>query len=195
MYESQFISKNNDYTWDCLAFSESLEVGVFSFLALRERAGVVTIHENHRIKANRKSQSKNQSRNTMAEKQNKRARADEVTVDDVLFHARFIFGCDPFKESAPKTEDKRFRALFGCCPEVVLILWNLIDSNEALPCGGRIIHLLWALLFVKVYPTEETLVKLCKGDPSGASDRKTTRKWIRLFMQAICCCIDDVVSD
>lgn len=123
----------------------------------------------------------------------KRAREIELTMDDLMFQARFIFGCDPYKERAPGTEDKKFRALFGASPVVVLRLWNLITTNSELPSGGRLVHLLWALIFVKVYPTEETLVKLC-GDPSGTPDRKTTRKWIRLFLEAICRCIDDVVS-
>lgn len=121
-------------------------------------------------------------------------RSIEVTLDDVIFKARFIFGCDPYKDKAPATEEKKFRALFGCSPVVFLRLWELLNEHELVPEGGKLIHLYWAMIFVKVYPTEETLVKLC-CDPTFKQppDRKTTRKWIRLFLQAISYLSDVVV--
>ena len=115
----------------------------------------------------------------------KRTRNEELTTEDIMYKARFIFGCDPFKAKAPETEDKKFRALFGCSAVVMLALWSLLVEHDVLPPGGKLIHLFWALMFVKVYPTEETLTKLCK-DPTGRTpDRKTVRKWIRLFMTAV----------
>ena len=123
----------------------------------------------------------------------KRAREAEITVFDVMYKARFIFGRDPFKEQAPTIEERRFRALFGCSAIVATELWKLLDVYDFIPEGGKLIHMLWALLFVKVYPTEETLVKLC-GDPMGNPDKKTTRKWIRLLMEAISYLSEHVVS-
>ena len=123
----------------------------------------------------------------------KRMRSAELTEADIMAKARFFFGRDPYKERAPKSEDRKFRALFGCSPAVVLALWELLESSDLVPAGGRLLHLLWALLFVKVYPTEETLVTLC-GHPGGNPERKTLRKWILLFMEAISYLTDQVVS-
>ena len=125
----------------------------------------------------------------MATIPSKRQREEELTVQDIKSKARFFFSRDPYKERAPKTEDKKFRALFGCSHVVILRLWNLLNEYDLVPEGGRLIHLFWALLFVKVYPTEETLTTLC-----GDADRKTLRKWIRRFMQAISFLSSEVVS-
>ena len=123
----------------------------------------------------------------------RRTREQELTVKDMMYKARIIFGCDPYKDRAPTTEDKKFRALFGCSPVVVLALWSLLVEHCLVPEGGKLIHLFWALLFVKVYPTEETLTVLC-SDPTGIHDCKTIRKWIRLFMTAVSYLTDVLVS-
>ena len=122
----------------------------------------------------------------------KRSRLHELSIEDMMHKARIIFGRDPYKERAPETEERKFRALFGCSPTVMLALWNLLVEYCLLPEGGRLIHLFWALMFVKVYPTEDTLAKLC-ADPR-VHDQKTLRKWIRLFMTAVSYLTDIVVS-
>ena len=123
----------------------------------------------------------------------KRSRLHELSTDDIMYKARIIFGCDRYKKKAPKTEERKFRALFGCSPIVVLALWSLLLECSFVPEGGKLIHLFWALLFVKVYPTEDTLTVLCL-DPTGIHDRKTVRKWIRMFMTAVSYLTDIVVS-
>ena len=95
---------------------------------------------------------------------------------------------DPYKERAPKDEERIFRALFGCGPVTVSQLWKLLAENDEVPPGGRMIHLLWTLLFVKVYPLEETMTRFTSSDP------KTSRKWILEFMKAIAGLESDVVS-
>ena len=109
----------------------------------------------------------------------KRMRQTEPTVDDVLYEGRLVMGRNPFKESAPKTEDDNFRALFGCSAGSALHLWNLIVHEDALPSGGTLRHMIWTLFFVKVYPTDRTC-KIMLG-----ADDKTIRKWVYVFMQAI----------
>ena len=92
---------------------------------------------------------------------------------------------DPFKDRAPTEENKAFRALFGCGSHVAYMLWQLLISRQLLPQGGTMMHLLWTLMFLKVYPSEEALKRLC-----GGADNKTTRKWIGQFTSSIA----DVVS-
>lgn len=124
----------------------------------------------------------------------KRLRSADFTEEDIMYKARFIFGRDPYKERAPATEDRKFRALFGCSVAVAKVIWDLLNEEDLVPQGGKLIHLLWALLFVKVYPTEETLTSLC-GDTTGEPERKTVRKWINLFMESISYLTDRVVSN
>jgi len=47
---------------------------------------------------------------------------------------------------------RRFRSLFGCSPIHCSTIWKLIDINH--PVGAKFEHLLFALLFLKVYATE-----------------------------------------
>lgn len=110
---------------------------------------------------------------------NKRARTDEPTVNDVLHYGRLVMENDPFKEKAPVEEDKNFRALFGCGPSIVLLLWNMLQEEGVSPPDGSMEKLLWTLMFCKTYPKWKTMRKLTNTDP------KTLRKWIDLFVSSI----------
>lgn len=109
----------------------------------------------------------------------KRARVADVTVEDVMYFGRFLMENDPFKHRAPREEDKAFRALFGSSPSNVLELWHLLLSNDVLPEGGTLTHLLWMLMFAKQYGKWSTMKRLTNTDP------KTLRKWIGLFFDAV----------
>ena len=68
-----------------------------------------------------------------------------------------------------KSFDRDFRSLFGCSPVVCGVLWvkckfkNWVEPK----------HLLWALMFLKVYATEKTLATL-----AGIGDRQKYRETI-----------------
>lgn len=109
----------------------------------------------------------------------KRQRAMDPTVQDVMYFGRFMMENDPFKHRAPQEEDRAFRALFGCGPEIVLVLWNKLVSNDLIPRNGQMKHLLWTLMYCKTYAKWKTMRKLTETDP------KTLRKWIDLFYQSI----------
>jgi hypothetical protein len=47
---------------------------------------------------------------------------------------------------------RRFLGLFGCPPEICSILWDKLKDFH--PSGGAPRHLLYALLFLKVYGRE-----------------------------------------
>lgn len=110
----------------------------------------------------------------------KRLREEPASSADFMFKARIIMDNDPFKELAPKGTDKRFRALFGCPSVVAFKLWKELLSNKLLPEGGTMTHLLWTLMFLKVYPSDEAM-----GLLTGGADAKTLRKWIDRFLDAI----------
>jgi hypothetical protein len=111
--------------------------------------------------------------------QRKRQRPDRPSEDDILRKGRILMDDDPFKERAPDSEDRHFRALFGCCAKVAVRLWVMLIDNDLLPPKATMKHLLWTLMFLKVYPTDPTMRQMTKADP------KTFRKWILLILDSI----------
>jgi len=71
----------------------------------------------------------------------------------------------------------RFRAHFGTSPGVCAICWNHIESK--LPRNFLYTHLLWTLLFLKVYATESVLASKCQ------CDEKTFRTKVWVVLKAI----------
>jgi hypothetical protein len=58
---------------------------------------------------------------------------------------------DPFKHKAPREEENAFRALFGCSPVVVLMLWYKLSNTNLIPDQGTMTHWLWTLMHCKQY--------------------------------------------
>ena len=69
--------------------------------------------------------------------------------------AREVIGWPQHREWETRDKDRRFKALFGASSEVVATLWNMIDDHNPVE-GGQPKHLLWALVHLKVYGSEET---------------------------------------
>lgn len=78
-------------------------------------------------------------------------------------------------DSADK--DNRFRALFGVSSELVADIWNWIEARTIDEPGAQPKHLLWALLFMKVYSTEEVHCAVVSWPTV-----KTFRKWSWYFI-------------
>jgi hypothetical protein len=73
----------------------------------------------------------------------------------------------------------KFRAFFGFGPKVTARIWNTLTAQELVPEGGRVVHLLWTLCFLKLYDTEavlSTIFDVCE---------KTYRKWVWKFLKKI----------
>jgi len=102
----------------------------------------------------------------------KRQRPEKPALEDVLKLARVIWRREN-KQSTELTEDRKFRDYFGCGAHVVLTLWSLLLTNDLIPMGGMIHHLLWTLMVLNLYYKEQ---QLC--DLSGGIDKKTLRKWV-----------------
>ena len=116
---------------------------------------------------------------TMTKSSSKRARTTEISVDDVLHYARIIMDNDPFKDRAPAEEDRRFKAIFGVTPEIVLMLWLMLVEFDFVPANGTLIHFLWTLMYLKTYPKWVTMKQLTRADP------KTLRLWVFQFRDAL----------
>ena len=72
---------------------------------------------------------------------------------------------------------RRYRGLFGVTPHITNLLWSYVRNK--LPRNTHERHLLWALLFLKCYPTDTVLSALCCADES------TVRYWIWTVLESI----------
>jgi len=120
----------------------------------------------------------------------KRQREARPDTEDVMYYARIIWQQDdPLKPMAASTEVRDFKEFFGCLPSIFLALWNLLYTMGCLPEGGTIEHLLWMLMFMKIYPKRKQMSVLC-----GGADKDTWAKWVFTFLDAVACLEPYVVS-
>jgi hypothetical protein len=84
------------------------------------------------------------------------------------------------------TTYRQFRSHFGTSPGTCAICWNYIE--HILPKKMVYTHLLWALLFLKVYATESVLASKCDCDV------KTYREKVWIVVRAIYSVRNKVVS-
>ena len=98
--------------------------------------------------------------------------------------------------------ERRWMSSFGTPPNVCSILWHKIDPyntffDEKETNSGKAVHprhLLWAILWLRVYETEENLRIMVANPPSLRVVEKTFRKWVHIFVRAISFLEQDVVS-
>ena len=89
-----------------------------------------------------------------------------------------------------KDKDRRFKALFGAQSSIVATLWNmLIENNNGDLDDGKPEHLLWALVFLKVYGTEEVNCSIV-----GWPCTKTFSRWAWYFVGKIADLKDVVIQ-
>ena len=72
------------------------------------------------------------------------------------------------------TEARPFRALFGVSAQVCAVIWGMLRGH--VPRRSTPTHLLWSLMFLKVYASEHVHCEI-----SGANE-KTFRKWVWVFV-------------
>jgi hypothetical protein len=85
-----------------------------------------------------------------------------------------------------ETELQKFRSFFGCSACVGTVLWNRIEQSlkqRSLPK-----HLLWTLVFIKSYATEEVHCRMV-----GWADPKQYREWVWYMLEKICEIKEDVI--
>lgn len=80
-------------------------------------------------------------------------------------------------------QERLFQTLFGCSPDITAEIWHRITSlkrGQILEAGAKPYHLLWALLFMKIYANDDVLCSM-----AGGVDSKTFRLWRRYFINLI----------
>ena len=73
--------------------------------------------------------------------------------------------------------DRAFFAHFGCSSDVISIVWQKIHRIKPRSCKPK--HVLWALLFLKTYNSEDVLASRV------GTNRKTFRKWVWTVLKLI----------
>jgi hypothetical protein len=81
---------------------------------------------------------------------------------------------------------RTFLAIFGVSAYVCSIIWEYLIEEPRRLRGAKPIHLMWALMFLKLYNIEETNAIICQCDV------QTFRKWVAIVMRALASL--DVVS-
>ena len=82
------------------------------------------------------------------------------------------------QEQLNEEEVQAFRAHFGVDHFGCVDLWVSLLTRDFLPRKSTLYHLLWALMFMKLYSTEKVLSRLAGTTP------KTYRKWTWLMLLA-----------
>jgi hypothetical protein len=110
-----------------------------------------------------------------------------VSAETFFFEGRLVMG-HRNKHRSADVEDRRFRSTFGTTAVICAILLDMLSPNEKMPNGVKCCHLLWALMFMKLYASENVLCGMAK------CDEKTFRKWSWIFVSALAGLAPDIVS-
>ena len=73
-----------------------------------------------------------------------------------------------------------FQGHFSCCVGVFLSLWGMLKTTDLMPAGGTFEHLLWTLMFMKIYGGQKALCSL-----AGGINLETFQTWTWAFIDAI----------
>ena len=81
----------------------------------------------------------------------------------------------PSKDTVESTESEKrmFRATLGVSFHTVSELWNRLDPISKISNRSKPEHLLWTLVFLKVYKTEPVHLRI-----TGCRSRDTFRQWV-----------------
>jgi len=106
----------------------------------------------------------------------------EMEVDASVFK---IEGSDIMSRAGAKAAtdsrfSRRFSSAFGVKAYVCPAIWNMLESSDVIKVENRHPkHLLWALMFLKVYASEDVLAAL------AGVHVNTLRKWLWIYVKAV----------
>ena len=102
----------------------------------------------------------------------------ELDEHDMAAVAREVLGLPHDHVYSYKREDEKFRSFFGAPIKVIAKVWNMIQPLDDTYAAPK--HLLWALVFLKVYSTTEVHCRIV-----GWPDPKTYRKWCWYMLEQV----------
>jgi len=122
-------------------------------------------------------------------KRSKGAAGRAVTIEDYIGWGANIMNRSKY-ESHLQSFEERWIAHFEVVPIIVLKLWELLEEGEG--NRGHPAHLLWALLWLKTYQTEQVCAGMVGEDGVGIHE-DTFRDWSWYYVQQISYLEDEVV--
>lgn len=105
----------------------------------------------------------------MSNDNNANSNANRLTEDELLSIGLSIAGFGS-KKLSRRTQERRFKEMFGCSPIVVQHIWY--DLQGKLSDKVLLDHLFWCLFFLRRYPTDGEMSSKFDKDPD------TIRKWV-----------------
>jgi hypothetical protein len=111
-----------------------------------------------------------------------------IDADDIELWAQKVLRWPTSLKWKQVNRNGRFRSVFGAGSAVVADVWNRIEADGEILKGGEPKHLLWALVLLKVYQSDEVHCALV-GWPSAP----TFRKWAWYFVKRISMLKDDII--
>ena len=61
------------------------------------------------------------------------------------------------RDGSRRLSNRKFKAYFGSSPAICLQIWQMINPHEHISSYAKPVHLLWALMLIKIYATEDVL--------------------------------------
>ena len=83
------------------------------------------------------------------------------------------------RSTSARIRHERFNACYGVNSIIVSVVWSMLIDNQFCSPSPNPVHILWALLFLKLYDTTPKLAAL------AGCDEKTFRKWSWFYVGAI----------
>ena len=84
-----------------------------------------------------------------------------LVVEEIMTIARDMQDRGSQCVRAKVVEDRLFKEYFGVSVTIVLVIWNLLNEHDLILKKGEIKHLLWALVFLKVFLKARSGVLFC----------------------------------
>jgi DDE superfamily endonuclease len=109
-----------------------------------------------------------------------------ITKEALLLVAAQVLDYPKHRKWAIETEEQKFRSHFGCSIDVAVDVWNLIHTD--LKHAAQPKHLLWSLVFVKIYATEDVHCRIVSWP-----DPKTFREYSWYFLGKIASLKEQVI--
>ena len=124
---------------------------------------------------------------------NSTADQDELTLLAEEFHLLGFSIINKPSIGSLNTQFRQFKGFFGLdwmvCAKLWLLLMPLLCDENYNACGAKPKHLLWMLMFLKLYDTEDIL-----SSNVGGVDEKTYRKWVWQLIDLVSYLEIDMVS-
>ena len=102
--------------------------------------------------------------------------------------AKEVMGITGYQKYVPATWDRKIREFFGAPLVVIVDLWNRIGPVKRQTLDAKPKHLLWALVFLHVYSTEEIHCRII-----GTKDPKLYREWTWFMIERIAMLKEEII--